>query len=180
VPIRGKECSSQQMPVIAQRFPTYLSFAQSDLPAILGKEMESALHYKAHIFSSIMLINDNGTLRMRKLPVEAQFSTINGMLVKDFDRDGVKDILLAGNKFDVEVETTPADASPGLLLKGTGDLQFKSLKPCESGFFVPYNVKDIQAVRSGDEWFILVAINDDVMKIFRTNGTEAGNVVAFK
>ena len=52
VPIRGKECTSQQMPVIAQKFPTYLSFAQSDLPTILGKDIENAMHYKAHTFSS--------------------------------------------------------------------------------------------------------------------------------
>ena len=37
VPIRGKECTSQQMPGIAEKFPTYLSFATSDLPTILGK-----------------------------------------------------------------------------------------------------------------------------------------------
>ena len=76
--------------------------------------------------------------------MEAQLSTVNGIFVKDFDGDGKKDILIAGNKFDVEVETTPADASPGLFLKGLGnDGNFKSTKPSESGFFAPYNVKDI-------------------------------------
>ena len=58
-----------------------------------------------------------------------------------------RDILLAGNKFDVEVETTPADASPGLFLKGTGGLNFTPLKHFESGFFVPYNVKDMQLIK---------------------------------
>ncbi len=31
VPIRGRECTSQQCPMIAQKFPTFLSFAESDL-----------------------------------------------------------------------------------------------------------------------------------------------------
>ena len=166
VPIRGKECSTQQMPVIGQKFPTYLSFAQSDLPAILGKEMETALHYKAHLFSSIMLINDNGKLNIRTLPVEAQFSTVNGIIVRDFDLDGIKDILLAGNRFDVEVETTPADASPGLFLKGMGHLKFRSLKHYESGFLVPYNVKDIQEIQIGNDRAILVGINNGPLRIF--------------
>ncbi|MEX2232575.1 MAG: VCBS repeat-containing protein [Cyclobacteriaceae bacterium] len=179
VPIRGRECSAQQMPLIAQKFPTYLSFAQSDLPGILGKEMENALHYKASLFSSVMLINDHGKLRIQRLPTEAQFSTVNGIIVKDFDQDGVKDILLAGNKFDVEVETTPADASPGLFLKGMGDLKFKSVKSYESGFFVPYNVKDIQPIRIKDDWAILVGINNDALRIFKTNHKTSA-VIALK
>ena len=106
VPIRGKECTSQQMPVIAEKFPTFLSFATSDLPTILGADIETAIHQKAQLFSSVMLINDGGRLTVRKLPVEAQLSAVTGIIVKDFDKDGKKDILLAGNKFDVEVETT--------------------------------------------------------------------------
>jgi hypothetical protein len=168
VPIRGKECTSQQMPVIARKFPTYVSFASSDLPGILGKDMENALHYKAHLFSSVMLINDNGRLTARPLPVEAQFSTVNGILVEDFDMDGKKDILIAGNKFDVEVETTAADASPGLLMKGLGNLEFKCLKPYESGFFVPYNVKDIKLIKVGNTWGVITGVNNDKLRIFAT------------
>ena len=168
VPIRGKECTSQQMPVIARKFPTYVSFASSDLPGILGKDMENALHYKAHLFSSVMLINDNGRLTARPLPVEAQFSTVNGILVEDFDMDGKKDILIAGNKFDVEVETTAADASPGLFMKGLGNLEFKCLKPNESGFFVPYNVKDIKLIKVGNSWGVTIGVNNDKLRIFAT------------
>jgi hypothetical protein len=156
------------MPVIAQKFPTFTSFAESDLPTILGNGIEDATHYKAHIFSSVILINDNGKLSIKKLPVEAQLSTVNGIILEDFDHDGNKDMLLAGNKFDVEVETTAADASPGLMMKGLGSLDFKTLKPFESGFFVPYNVKDIKTVKTKDGWYILVSINDGELLIYRS------------
>lgn len=166
VPIRGKECTSQQMPGIAQKFPTYLSFAQSDINGILGKDIESAMHYKAHLFSSVMLINENGRLVIKRLPTEAQLSTINGIIVRDFDGDGHKDILIAGNKFDVEVETTAADASPGVFLKGMGNLEFKSIKHFESGFSVPFNVKDIQMVSIKGKPVILVGVNDEKVRVF--------------
>ena len=169
VPIRGKECSAQQLPVIDKKFPTYLSFARSDLKDILGKDMEDALHYQAHLFSSVILVNDKGKFSLQRLPVEAQLSTANGIIVRDFDGDGVKDILIAGNKFDVEVETTPADASPGVFLKGERDLRFKSLKSYESGFFVPYNVKDIQALDTGAGPVILVSVNNELMRMFRAD-----------
>jgi hypothetical protein len=167
VPIRGRECTSQQMPLIAKKFPTYASFASSDLTGILGgRNMEQALHYKAYLFSSVIAINEGGKLTLKALPVEAQLSCVNGFIVRDFDNDGKKDILLAGNKFDVEVETTPADASAGLLLKGNGDLAFKALKFHESGFFVPYNVKDIRVVNIADKSAILVGSNNDPLRIF--------------
>ncbi|MDH5250603.1 MAG: VCBS repeat-containing protein [Cyclobacteriaceae bacterium] len=178
VPIRGKECTTQQMPVIGQKFPTFLSFAKSDLQTILGKDIENAMHFKAYLFSSVMLINDGDKFSIRKLPVEAQLSTVNGIIINDFDHDGKKDILLAGNKFDVEVETTAADASPGLMMKGLGGLNFKCLKTFESGFFVPYNVKDIQPIKIKDDWAILVGINNEGLRIFRNTRTSSSRGIA--
>ena len=68
----------------------------------------------------------------------------------------------------MEVETTAADASPGVFLKGLGKLDFRSTEPLESGFFVPYNVKDMQAVRMKNGWCILVSSNDDSLRVFTT------------
>lgn len=166
VPVRGRECTSQQCPMIAQKFTSFLSFAESDLKGILGEDLETALHYKARIFSSVILVNENGKFSIKKLPVEAQLSTVNGIIINDFDGDNIKDLLLAGNKFDVEVETTAADASPGLYLKGLGNMNFKSFKPLESGFFVPYNVKDIKSIRVNKNWGILTGSNNDRLRIF--------------
>lgn len=167
VPIRGRECTSQQCPMITEKFPTYLSFAESDLTGILGDEaLKTALHHQAYLFSTVVFVNDKGKFTAKKLPMEAQLSTVNGIIVKDFDGDGIKDILMAGNKFDVEVETTPADASPGVFLKGLGKNEFKSYMPMESGFFVPYNVKDIQLINSGNRSAILVSSNNDRLRVF--------------
>jgi len=169
VPIRGRECTSQQCPMIAQKFPTFLSFAETDLKGILGEqELKSALHYSVRHFSTVVFENNSGKFVAQKLPLEAQLSTVNGIIVRDFDSDGKKDILLAGNKFDVEVETTPADASAGVFLKGMGNMQFKSYKPMESGFFAPYNVKDIAPVNWNGNWAILMSSNNDQLRVFAT------------
>ena len=177
VPIRGRNCTSQQMPSIARKFPSFKSFAVADLPEIVGNDLNNALHYKAHLFSSVILINENGKLNSTRLPTEAQLSAVNSIVVKDFDNDGLKDILIGGNKFDSEVETTPADASPGLFMKGRQGLVFESYKPTESGFFIPYNVKDMQAIRINGEWAILVSVNDGPLRIFR-NQKPAGKKLA--
>lgn len=179
VPIRGRECTSAQMPVIKEKFPTYLSFAKSDLQTILGKDIETAEHRKAYLFSSVIFVNDNGNFTMKKLPVDAQLSAVMGIVVDDFDADGKKDILIGGNKFDTEVETTPADASPGVFLKGLGDLTFKSIKSEESGFFIPYNVKALHSITVKGEKAILVGANNDRLRVFSVkNRSAAGNKLA--
>jgi hypothetical protein len=53
-----------------------------------------------------------------------------------------------------------------VFLKGLGNLEFESFKPLESGFFVPYNVKDIQPVKINDNWAILVSSNNDSLRVF--------------
>ncbi len=169
VPIRGRECTSQQCPVIAQKFPSYLSFAESDLSGILGaEELNTALHYQAKTFTTVIFVNNGGKFNAVRLPLEAQLSTVNGIVVKDFDGDGNQDILIAGNKFDVEVETTPADASVGVLLKNLGNMNFRAMKPLESGFFAPYNVKDVQAIATPGGTALLVTANNDALRAFTT------------
>ena len=126
-----------------------------------------------------MMTNENGKLRITRLPVEVQLSVINSLIVDDFDGDGIKDILVAGNKFDVEVETTPADGSPGFFMKGLGGLKFRTLKSEESGFFVPYNVKDMQLLRSINGRAVLVSSNNDKLRTFAVRKS-GGKTVAIK
>jgi hypothetical protein len=141
----------------------------------LGEEIENAYHNQAYLFSSVIFINDKGKFTIKKLPVEAQLSTVNGILINDFDGDGKKDILIAGNKFDVEVETTPADASVGLFLKGTSGGNFMSTNPAESGFFAPYNVKDIKMIKTKSGIAVMVSSNNDLLRVFEN---KKNNLVA--
>jgi hypothetical protein len=169
LPIRGKECTSQQMPVISQKFPTFTSFATADLFQIVGTEINKGMHKSAKLFSSIILENGNGQFFIRRLPKEAQFSAIQGIIIEDFNADGIKDILIAGNKFDVEVETTPADASPGYFLKGLGNLKFQAVPPLESGLFIPYNVKDVKPITLNAQKAFLIGSNNDLLRVVSMN-----------
>ncbi|MFS4467908.1 VCBS repeat-containing protein [Maribacter sp. 2210JD10-5] len=167
VPIRGWQCTSEQMPDIGKKFRSYTEFSKADIQQVVGENVEQGVTYKAQEFASVVLINDNGRLIMKRLPIEAQFSTINGIVVDDFNKDGIKDIVIAGNKFEVEIETTRADASIGLVLLGTVSDNYKVLTYIESGFFVPYNVKNLEKIKlNSGRNAILTAINDDEIKLF--------------
>lgn len=152
VPVRGRECSSEQMPFLSDKFPTYASFATSNLEDIYGKEkISEALQMVATDFSSVYLENQgNLTFVVHPLPIEAQMGPINSVVIEDFDQDGVQDVIIAGGLFETEVETPSYDANHGLFLKGKDKGQFVALPHLDdSGIFLSRNVKDAQLIRLG-------------------------------
>ena len=62
VPVRGRECSSQQMPFILDKFKTYSAFANADIHQILGDEnIKAALMRQATEFMHTAFINRHYT-----------------------------------------------------------------------------------------------------------------------
>lgn len=166
-PIRGKMCSSEQMPFIKNKFPTFTSFAEANLIDIYGaSSLEKALHLTAKEFrSSIIRNNGKGKFTIEPLPSEAQYSVVNGIAYDDFNGDGFIDIILAGNKYEAEVETSRADAGTGVLLIGNKQGKFKAVQSWESGFFVPGNVKTIKTIKTKQGDVVLVGENNAILKI---------------
>lgn len=164
-PLRGRQCSSEQIPGIKRKFENYDKFSQATLVDVYGKEnLENALHYQVKSFASIYLENKNGSFKIHELPIESQFSSINGILVKDFDKDGNLDAVIAGNLYNSEVETPRNDASYGLFLKGNGNGQFTSIPTAESGLYIPGDVKDLQEITIANKPYILAAKNNDYLQ----------------
>jgi len=173
VPVRGLQCSSQQIPGIREKFSTFKDFAHASLPEIYGFEkLDRALHYEAKLFASCILTqNDHHQFEITPLPTEAQLAPTQGMVSRDFNNDGNIDLLLAGNFFVAEVETGRADAGNGLLLLGKGDHTFEAVPLNESGFYAPGDVRDLAILEqaNGAGFFVLVANNDDKLQVFKTS-----------
>lgn len=168
-PLRGRECSSNQMPFIKVKFPTYDAFGKATLKEVYGEaQLKSSVHYRAQNFASTYFENDgNGKFVGTPLPNLAQISSINDMFVQDFNQDGYLDLLIAGNMYGSEVETPRSDASIGQLLRGNGQGDFKVIPAYESGLQIIGEVKHLKAF----EWIgeekrvILVAKNNDALQI---------------
>jgi hypothetical protein len=177
-PVRGLQCSSEQCPDIKKRFKSYESFGDATLEMVYGTEnLESALHYEAYIFESSYIENKgNGNFKLSPLPLMAQISSVNSILLHDFDQDGNKDILLAGNMHGSEIETPRNDAGIGLWLKGDGAGTFAPVPSRESGFYAPHVVNDMKMIEKGNEWLILLGNNDAVMQGFSV--AKGGSVAA--
>jgi len=169
-PVRGRGCSSQQIPNIKKKFKDYESFSQATLVDVYTeKSLKEALHYKVKSFASIYLENKNGKFIIHQLPVEAQLTCINQIMVRDYDKDGKLDILISGNLYGSEVETPRNDAGHGLFLKGNGKGNFKPLSATDSGFFTPGDVKNMAQIKVKGQTYILVTKNNSFLQTIKIN-----------
>lgn len=164
-PVRGRECSSQQMPSIKEKFKNYDAFSKATLLDVYEeKKLEGSIHYKVSSFKSAVFLNENGKFKRNDLPLRAQIAPTNQILIADFDLDGKKDMVLGGNLYASEVETPRADAGHGIFLKGTNDKDFETLNPQETGLFMDGDVKDLAMITIRGKSYILVAKNNDFLK----------------
>ncbi|WP_106792004.1 VCBS repeat-containing protein [Aquimarina sp. Aq78] len=167
-PVRGRECSSDQISMIKHKFKDYESFSEATLVDVYTKKsLESSLHYQIKSFASVYLENKDGKFFIHKLPLEAQVSSINQILVDDFDEDGNIDALIAGNLYASEVETPRNDAGHGLFLKGNGKGKFKPISAIKSGLFIQGDVKDLAILQADTTRYVVAAKNNDYLQFVR-------------
>lgn len=166
-PVRGRDCSSEQMPTLLDSFPSFQAFAVAEITDICGPKIEEAFHLTARTFYTSFFINDGeGHFTMKKLPSEAQFSPIKDIHVEDLNKDGHLDLILVGNMYDTEVETVRYDAGRGLVMLGEGKGKFKPLSPLESGLFAWDNVKQIRKLTVGKRELYVLAVNQGKLMTF--------------
>lgn len=168
-PLRGRECSSSQIPSIKNKFPTYDAFASADLQQVYGSgNLQEALHYEANTFASSIIYNeDNGKFRVESLPELAQISSVNSILIDDFNNDLKADLIIAGNLHVAEVETPRNDAGYGLLLSGDGKGNFTPLNYEHTGLAIYGDVKKIKTIRIGEtsNRGVIVARNNEYLQV---------------
>jgi enediyne biosynthesis protein E4 len=168
-PTHPRDALIDQINGMRGRFQRYEQYGKATLDKVLtNQELEGALVVRSEYFQSAYVENQgNGKFTMKPLPIQAQVAPVFGMLTRDFDGDGLLDVLLAGNSYATEVQTGWYDASVGLLLKGDGKGNFYPVSVTKSGFFVNKDAKGIaELMDSKGNALVLVASNADSLKAF--------------
>ena len=112
------------------------------------------------------------TFSLSLLPVEAQVSVLNGMVVDDFNGDGNLDVAINGNDFGGEVTNGRFDALNGLVLVGDGTGNFKALNILQSGIFIPGDGKAlVKLTDSKGEYLLAASQNRGPLEVFKIKTT---------
>lgn len=161
-PLRGRTCSSQQMPSISKRIPTYDAFGNSSLSDVYGKELDNAFHKKANWLATSYFENiGNDSFLIHELPSLAQLSTTNKIIPVDLNEDGYLDLVIGGNMYSAEIETARHDASYGLVLLGTGNSQFTPIENYDSHLNLDGDIKDFDFIKDVNQNIQIIATRNN-------------------
>ena len=171
----------KRLPYLREKFPTHADYAGKQITEILTEaQLSKAIEKRAYTFeTTVFWGNKNGNFLEQPLPTEAQFSPVYAILVKDFDFDGSKDLLLAGNFYGLSPQLGRYDASYGLLLslqKGANGLTqtdgfysagFTSAAIRNSGLSLTGQVRDMVSLTYRNKQEVIIfAKNDNRIQVY--------------
>jgi hypothetical protein len=167
-PLVQKDVLVKQMPTLKKRFLYSGDYAKATVGDIWSKkDLDAALNLQCFGFETCWWENQGGKFIQRILPIQAQLSTTQGIVIGDFNSDGHPDLLLAGNKYGFEVETNRCDAGNGTLLVGDGKGHFSWTDNNVSGFWAMREARDLAMLRSaGGKNTFVVANNNGTLQFY--------------
>ncbi len=170
-PIATVDELTRQIGSLKNKYPTYASIAGKTVEEIFSpNQLDSAVVKKAFEFRTGIFINQgDGIFKFRPLPAEAQFSPVTKILVDDFDGDGIKDILLAGNIYEVRPSIGRMDASFGWFLRGKGNDNYQVQWPDESGVMIRGQAGSLKEFSFGKIKIVAAGLNNASAEFYTVN-----------
>ncbi len=168
-PVASLDELAGQITVLGKKYESYSDFGGKTIIDIFGKNLidQSILKQLVLLESCLFLNNGDGTFKINKLPIEAQFSPVRDVSVSDFNRDGILDIVLVGNNYSVIPAIGRYDASYGWILLGDSIRGYKTLMPVQSDFIVKGDARRILDIKILGKQYLIAAVNDGNLQIFQ-------------
>lgn len=159
----------ENIPNLRQKYQTYSSYAGQAVQEIFTSEqLDKSLELKAEQLSSVVIWNTEDGFSIDELPFRAQLSPMFGVYLEDLDDNGLPEIIMGGNLFDVKPQAGPYDASRGVVISYT-DGKLKSHPPQFNGLEVPGEIRKIKTftTANGDKYLIFSRFNQNpaVLKV---------------
>jgi len=178
LPVRGKSCSQNAMPYLAQKFPTYDSFASATLTDIYTQSsLQQAQSFQVNYLDSAILINDGKAhFKVKPLPELSQISPGFGVIATEINGDGNADIYIVQNFYHPQRETGKMAGGLSVLLLGDGNGSFKEIWPSRSGLIVSEDARGLSSCDwNNDGWVdFAVSVNNGKMKLFENKSDASG------
>jgi hypothetical protein len=159
-----------QLYPMRRKFTDYKSYADATLPDIFSaEEMKEAKHMKANFLRTVIFENRDGQFYPKELPVQAQFSPIYKILVRDIDNDNLPDLLLLGNTEYPRLKMGKIDADFGILLMNEGKANFRYVNQRQSGLRIVGDVKDALWLSIDRVTYLAAAANGLPLQWYKLN-----------
>ena len=164
------------MPLLGARLDQCDTYARLSLTEIYGDTLKRLTERQVTWLDSTLWLNRGTNFEARPLPPEAQFAPAFAVCIADADGDGNEDVFLSQNFFDVDLDTSRADAGRGLWLRGDGRGQVSAVRGQDCGVRV-YGEQRGAALSDFDgdgRVDRVVTQNSAETKLFRNLGAQSG------
>lgn len=169
VPFEQLDELLQELPYLTREITSYEDYASRSVQSLLGVgKVEEAVQKQITEMRSVAILNNgNNPVTVEPLPIEAQTFPVKSMAL--YENEYTKQILLAGNHYDVKPSIGGRqDAGYGLHLTYSAEHGFRVLTIQESGFFTRGEVRSIIPLKVPDNGeLILVGKNNLPFELFR-------------
>lgn len=167
-PMAQKEMIVKQIPSLKKKYLYAKDWAVATVEDVWSKkDLEEALHLVVYDLSTCWWENQNGKFVRHSLPNPVQVSSIQGIVADDLNGDGNIDLLMAGNKYHMEIEGGRCDAGNGAFLAGDGKGNFSWVNNLQSGFWAMREARDLVMLKgAGGKRIFIVANNNSPLQIF--------------
>ena len=157
-PLAPLDVLTQQLPELKKKVLKYAAYARSTTEDILGLLDAASMQTLSCEHQASMLLENlgDGQFSMRKLPLQAQLAPVKGILVEDFNLDGLPDAMLVGNDYNTEVIAGNYDASRGIILLNKGSLNFEVLNTNESGLYARGDARSVVKLKLSEGQLMMV------------------------
>lgn len=154
-----------QMSMMRTRFPDYKSYANATIKDVFkSDELKNATHLEANTLKTTLFIRDNNNkFQEKELPIEVQAAPIFAITTIDFNKDGKKDLILAGNINHARLKFGKYDANFGLLLRGDGQGGFSTIPQREAGFALKGDVRSVLVLKD----LLIFGVNQVALKAYK-------------
>ncbi|MDZ4747753.1 MAG: CRTAC1 family protein [Saprospiraceae bacterium] len=147
-PYAGRDAIIAQIPMLKKKFTRYTPYAKATIKDIFPEDqLEKSTWLYTNTFQTTLFRNEGKSFVVAPLPYQVQLSPVNDMVISDFNADGRKDILVAGNFLYAEPETGEFDAGIGTLLIQQADGSFAYVSNLEHGFWAQDEVRELKYIK---------------------------------
>lgn len=168
IPYHLRSDLARQIGFVETKFPDYASYADKSIDAVFSDEqLTASIQLTAYTFASALIINKgNGRFVMYELPPHAQFAPVMAARAADFNRDGRRELLLAGNFSATKPQEGSYDANHGLLYRVDPEGRLSRVPYTATGLKLRGDVRAMEILNTGNRKYLIIGKNDGQTEIY--------------